>query len=121
VRVLVEDGAVGADVARGEAAAAADGRDAARRQARRARADELGQAPAQLELAARAVQTQLARQQLGRLGEVLERVPTWKLKITHTNARKVQYKTRKKSTYAYPPIKKRGNEMVDTWRKSREK
>lgn len=50
VRVLVEDGAVGADVARREALLLADGGYAARRQARRAGPDQLGRAPDQLEL-----------------------------------------------------------------------
>lgn len=76
VRVLVEDGAVGAHVARRVALLAADGGDAAGRQAGGAGADQLGGAADELELVLAGVDAELGVEEVGGFGEVvLVRVP----------------------------------------------
>lgn len=76
VRVFVEDGAVGAHVARRVALLAADGGDAAGRQAGGAGADQLGGATDELELVLAGVDAELGVEEVGGFGEVvLVRVP----------------------------------------------
>lgn len=75
VGVLVEDGAVGADVARLVALLLADGGDTAGREASGAGANELGQAADELELATGAVDAETSLEEIGCLLEVLEGVP----------------------------------------------
>jgi len=70
VRVAVEDGAVGADVAGVDALLLADGGDAAGREAGGARADQLGQAAAELEFGFRGPDGEGVGQEVGGFGEV---------------------------------------------------
>lgn len=70
VRVAVEDGAVGADVAGVDALLLADGGDAAGREAGGARADQLGQAAAELEFGFRRPDGERVGHEVGGFGEV---------------------------------------------------
>lgn len=74
VGVLVEDGAVGANVGRLVALLLADGGDAAGREAGGAGADELGEAADELELGAGGLEAELGDEQVVGLLEVLEGV-----------------------------------------------
>lgn len=75
VRVLVEDGAVGADVAGPDVLLLADGSGAAGRQARRAHADELGQAAEELALALGDAEFQLLLEDVVGFLEILVDIP----------------------------------------------
>lgn len=70
VRVAVEDGAVGADVAGGDALFLADGGDAAGGEAGGAGADELGEAAAELEFGLGGADGEGAGEEVGGFGEV---------------------------------------------------
>ena len=74
VRVLVEDGAVGAHVAALVPLLLADGGDAAGRQAGGARADELGGPSDQLQLGTVGDDVELGVEEIESLGQVLKRV-----------------------------------------------
>lgn len=78
VGVLVEDGAVGADVAALVALLLADGGDAAGREASGAGADELGQAADELELGAVELEAELGDEEVVRLLEVLEGITVFR-------------------------------------------
>lgn len=74
MRVLVEDAPVGAHMAGFDVLLLADGRDAARRQPRCARADEFRQPTTEFQLGLRDGETEGAEHQVGGLGQVLEGV-----------------------------------------------
>ena len=74
VRVLIKHGTVGADVAGRVAGVLRDGGDAAGRQARGARADQLGGAPDELELGLGGVDAELVLEEVFGLVKVLEGV-----------------------------------------------
>lgn len=75
VRVLVEDGTIGADVAVMVVLLLADGSNTTGRETSGARTNKLGKAANELALGSRGGNVELVAEEIGRLLEILERIP----------------------------------------------